>query len=337
MNSIHFPGILAHGGGGQLSSSTLIVLGSLILLLGLGLLWNALSNHLTATKTQRGTPLFTAIFLLLFGYSFLAQGLDLPGKAEVLHVLFWLFAIPLLFLPWFLWKMWRERKKQQVNSATHPPLVGLTAEERVRSLLRPDEQLLWIGTPLPLHFLGEKIAHFLFGLIPFTFGAVFLILMAWSISRDGINPNMLPGYLVGFTAGVGFSIIGVGLLLTPWMMGSRLREVVYAITDRRGILLTSPAWFWQPIPTLELGDRQMDFTPQELLHGKRMRRGVTRFDLIFRSERRGSGKGRTTVHYGFLGLKHPEEAQNVIEATFRKDSAASISSVPTQSGSASPG
>lgn len=319
--------ILAHGKGGQLPPQVSVVIGSLILLFGAILLLRALSDHVTARKSERGNPLWMAIFLLLFGYMFLSQGLDLPGKGLTPQVLFWLVPLPLLFLPWFMWRLWQERQQQENReAATNAALAGLSPEERVRSLLHPDEQLRWIGTPAPRHFLGEKIAYFLFGLIPFTFGSVFQTLMVWSVLREGIRLAMLPGYLVGFTAALGFTVIGVSMFLTPWMMGSRLREVVYAITDRRGILLTSPAWFWQPVPTRELGERQMDFTPQELLQGKRMRRGLTRVDLIFRSERRGSGKRRRTVRYGFLGLEHPEEAMNVIEAAFCKDPAASIES-----------
>lgn len=309
--------LLAHGGGGPPSPWFATAVGSLFLLVGAGLFLRALSEHFTGRKAGQGSPLFVALFLLLFGYSFLAQGLDLPGRALAIQASIWLVVLPLLFLPWFVYHLWQLRQKQaETEAATHQAERSRSPEERVRALLQPGERLIWLGAPAPRHFRGEAIAQFIFGLIPFTFGSVFLTLLVWGTIRDGFHLAMLPGYLVGFTAASFFVLLGGALFFSPWMLMARLRHVVYAVTDRRGLVLTSRDWFWQPVPTRDLGDGVMVFAPEQLRGGVRKRRGISRVDLVFVSERRGSGKGRQTVHYGFLGLERPEDALAEIAAAF---------------------
>ncbi len=107
-------------------------------------------------------------------------------------------------------------------------------------------------------------------------------------------------------------MMGYVLILHPWKSTSRLRHVVYAITEERGFVLTSPSLWWNPVPARGSGETQIDFTPEQLRLCQRKRLDFGRIDLIFLME-----AGRRNAHYyGFLGLERPEEPEVLIRSAF---------------------
>ena len=192
------------------------------------------------------------------------------------------------------------------------PLIRASPEQRVRAILRTGENLLWWGVPTRRRFLSEMIAYVIFGLIPCAMSSLFLFLIGQSIVRDGFQWSLLLVTLIA----LGFFTLGIGCLLFPWKMSSRLREVVYAVTDQRAIVLTSPKLFWNPVPANQSRTTQMDFTPEQIRQYQRKWRDFGRVDLIFAKEWRKGRRGGEWFYYGFLGLNNPSEAEHVIQVNY---------------------
>src|SRR5262245_40281751 len=210
--------------------------------------------------------------------------------------------------------------------------LSMTAEERVRAVLRPGESLLWWGVPARRRFLSEMAAQVIFGAIPFTLGALLVGFAGWHLWRGGVQPADLAGNLFGGSVGLFFVGLGVYCFLYPLRMGSRLREVVYAVTDQRGLVLTSPRGWWNPVPALREGESQIEFSPDQLRGYKKKWRDVGRTDLILHKEwKRASRGGGGWRYFGFLGLDEPEEAERVIQQHYLAPGP------PTQNNPAAPG
>lgn len=188
----------------------------------------------------------------------------------------------------------------------------MTGEDRVRAVMRPGESLLWWGVPARRRFLGETVAQVVLGAIPFALGTLVAGFAGWHLWQGGLQPRDLGGNLFGGTIGLIFVAIGIYCWLYPLMMGSRLSEVVYAITDQRGLVLTSPSTLWNPVPAQRLGDALIEFSPEQIRSFKRRRLDFGRTDLIFHQEWKRAHKGGQWWYYGFLGLAEPGEVEQVI-------------------------
>ncbi|MBX7105178.1 MAG: hypothetical protein K1X57_13940 [Gemmataceae bacterium] len=305
MNSL----IIAHAGG-KLDPQTATAVG--VFIMAVGAIVTLINVVAWCRKKSGGAPFF-GVFSLLFGYMFLADGQKWPGGVLAFQLLTWLFVVPLLLLPWLLWSL---RKYLRAKAQEAPVDTDAMPEDRARGHLVPGEKLLWHGVPARRRFISETIAYVLFGLIPFSMASVFLTLLVWSTIRDGVRPGMLPGYIIGGGAALVFLSIGIFCFLYPFRMASRLREVVYAITDRRAFVLTSPRLMWNPVPARELGEGSIEFTADQVRACVRKWRDFGRTDLILESRWEGSGRSRSLKHYGLLGLDDPDEALQVIRENF---------------------
>lgn len=195
--------------------------------------------------------------------------------------------------------------------------VPISAEQRAESVLRPDEKLLWHGVPAARCFLSLMVAHVIFGMIPFAFGAIFLFFLVRGLLVDGFSLEGLAGTLFGGTIALLFAALGVGCFLYPFKLASRLREVVYILTDRRAVVLTSSAVFWNPVPALRWGETIIEFSPDQLRQYEKKWQDLGRTDLVFHKEwRKSRRRGGEWWYYGFLGLKNPDEPERLIQKYF---------------------
>lgn len=303
--------LLAHGGNLNRGASTAI--GCLAVLAGI---WMLLKGFNSRASDAPRSGLFGGVFFLIFGYLFLADGQNLPGRQIAGQIVMWWFALPLIVVTLVIARDFRKiltyLRGETKNESLALPQSDLSPEERVRGILRPGETLLWWGVPSPRRFASAMIASVIVGIIPITFSLFFLGLMGRGVIHKGINTNMLPGMLIGGSSAVFFLGIGIACLLYPWKMRSRLREVVYALTDERAIVLTSPRWLWNPVPAANSGNRVMEFSPHQIRHFDRKWRDFGRTDLIFASEWRPGRRGGSWHYFGFLGLDDVDEAERVI-------------------------
>ncbi|HKQ57467.1 MAG TPA: hypothetical protein VJY35_06335 [Candidatus Eisenbacteria bacterium] len=105
-------------------------------------------------------------------------------------------------------------------------------EEIALGQMNPGERLLWSGCPTPGAAALGALPATLFG-IPFTAFALFWI---WGASQ-GIEKA--PGPFKFFPLfGIPFLCVGLGMLLAPLWAWLGARRTVYAVTERRALIIT---------------------------------------------------------------------------------------------------
>lgn len=97
------------------------------------------------------------------------------------------------------------------------------------------ERLLWSGTPAPGEAASAALPGTLIG-APFTGFAVFWIWSAWSMAPQAPGPfRFFPLF------GVPFALIGLGMMLAPLWVWLRAKNTVYAVTERRALIIVNGA------------------------------------------------------------------------------------------------
>jgi hypothetical protein len=177
-------------------------------------------------------------------------------------------------------------------------------DTRLRAIIQPElvsgERLVWAGRPnrLRLAWLrGGKTALFA---IPWTLFACVWTGLAALFS--GGNPD---GELFGKLAmviGPVFILFGLWLFVMSVRRALAVGATVYAVTDRRALILTA-------------GARVRSFGPQDL--GSLHRRGLKRGDIIFRDAiPRAAGDNAehtgSFTDYGFFGIADPRSVERLI-------------------------
>ena len=125
--------------------------------------------------------------------------------------------------------------------------LPLETETVLRSELNTGERLLWTGQPIANRSGWGSLPLVLFG-IPWTAFSVFWELMAISMTggMKSHNPsepsfpfNLFPVLFPLF--GIPFILIGLWMLSSPYWMRKKAQKIVYAVTDKRALIL-SPSW-----------------------------------------------------------------------------------------------
>lgn len=107
-------------------------------------------------------------------------------------------------------------------------------EQVATSQLDAGERLLWSGAPVPGNAAAGAIPTSLFG-IPFLAFSCFWIGMAWTATS---RSNHVPGPFLFFPLfGVPFVLVGLGILLSPLWAYLSARTTVYAVTDKRALIV----------------------------------------------------------------------------------------------------
>jgi hypothetical protein len=167
----------------------------------------------------------------------------------------------------------------------------------------PGERVVWSGQPVPKRYTRGSWGLVLFG-IPWTAFSVFGTTVAAFVgtrTMKGDDP-MSTGFRWFFPLfGVPFILIGVGLLSSPWWGRRRAGRVLYAITDRRALVL-EPAW---------RGSRTVkSFGPAEIQSLERTEHADRSGDLIFlRKAWRDSDGDRRSTSVGFTGVPQVRDVE----------------------------
>ena len=176
----------------------------------------------------------------------------------------------------------------------NPRLEDILARELARG-----ERVVWHGRPAPLSRVLASGHTFLFG-IPFFAFSVF-----WTWGASGGFNEQRTGDAVAFSKfallwGGMFILVGASLLLSPVWAWWVARRTLYAVTDRRAILIEVPL----RRATIQsfVGERLTDVVRRESPSG--------RGDLIFEREASKGSKGRTVYRdVGFFGLEDARAVQ----------------------------
>ncbi len=170
--------------------------------------------------------------------------------------------------------------------------------------LDPDELLIWQARPAPLSLVLASSSRFLFG-IPFFAFSVFWTWMATGGLANGRTPHATGFGWFGFLWGGMFMLIGASMLLSPLWAWWVARHTLYAITDRRALLIEAP--FRRTIQT---------FADERLSTIVRRENASGSGDIIFERQASRGGKGRTVYRdVGFFGLTDAKRVEQLLRAT----------------------
>lgn len=165
--------------------------------------------------------------------------------------------------------------------------------------LEPGERVQWMESPIPRMFTVASIVPFLFS-IPWTAFALFWIYGASGFKVPDFSEGIDPFPLFG----VPFVLIGIGMFLSPVFSYRSAKKTVYAITEKRGIMIKSG--FSKTIRS---------FRPDELGEIYRREKKDGTGDVILGKEEKYNTKGRPYIHeFGFMSVEKPKEVEAMMRA-----------------------
>ena len=173
-------------------------------------------------------------------------------------------------------------------------------KDKVKRELEADERLLWMAQPIPRFFTERSTGSFLFA-IPWTAFAIF-----WMCAASGFKfPDFSQGGFSFFPLfGLPFLLIGVGMLSAPWWMYRKAFKTIYAITDRRAMILESGR-------TTAI----RSYPPNRLRNIYRKEKNDGTGDVIFDSlASGGSDAERPALVFGFLNIYDPKTVEHMLRA-----------------------
>ncbi|MFA6280273.1 MAG: hypothetical protein WC612_05735 [Bdellovibrionales bacterium] len=117
--------------------------------------------------------------------------------------------------------------------------------ELVQAELSGGERLLWTGRPLAFRVFMSTLIIYLFA-IPWTAFSLFWEAMAISLwftkAGDKMPEGMGRAVMIVFPLfGLPFIAVGFFMLARPFIEGRRARKTIYAITDRRALVIRQGA------------------------------------------------------------------------------------------------
>ncbi len=177
--------------------------------------------------------------------------------------------------------------------------MDFEAQQVAQAQLDAGERLLWYGRPDPKRQMLGGLVLTLFG-IPWTAFALF-----WTGAASGLiwGEREIGWQSLFGLFGVPFVLVGFGMLLSPYWVYRRAQRTVYAITNRRALIISGTTV--RKIQSFAASD----------------------IEIIERTERR-NGKGdvmfaTTTVsrnpqRVGFLGIPEARRVERLLLDTFKR-------------------
>ncbi len=171
------------------------------------------------------------------------------------------------------------------------------------SELHSGEQLVWAGRPIPMRLAVKSLPRVFVGLVWSAF-IYFFFTQVSSMSRRSSFGRMAGGNVLGiFYILLGlFALLGVAMILSPLWEYIKASRKVYALSDRRAILIDR--WPTASVCSYALKDmRQVE------------RRGDDQQgDIIFARETRvyhyrGGRTSTGVIPIGFLAIRNPRDVE----------------------------
>ena len=174
----------------------------------------------------------------------------------------------------------------------------MISDSQLSQELDSDEKLLWSGRPSPSDAASRGCVTSIFGLF-FTGFALFWMSGAFWITRQGPRDFGPPGSSLFPLFGLIFVFVGLAMVFAPLFNSNKASQTIYAVTDRRLLILE--------------GSGAQTFLPSELERLERRGGENGRGDVIFARELRRGAKGRAYTHeIGFFGIENPREVERLI-------------------------
>jgi hypothetical protein len=179
--------------------------------------------------------------------------------------------------------------------------------ESVRALveaeLEPGESLRWVEQPIPSRAARSVVPVMLFA-IPWTAFSVFWIAMAARGAAHSAGPfRLFPLF------GTPFLLIGLGMLSSPFWAARMAKRTVYAVTDRRALVIQG---------RIGRGESVRTFEPEKLGELRREQQADGSGNLVFGEDVGVGSNGRRYVtSYGFMAVPNVREAEEQVRALAR--------------------
>jgi hypothetical protein len=181
--------------------------------------------------------------------------------------------------------------------------------------LQPGEKLLWSGRPNPKRMAWQlpNIIAVVFA-IPFTLFAIFwmcLALLPMAAFFSAAEPSQMEGAAFSLCFplfGLPFLLVGLVMLTAPYWAYRRALKMVYGLTDRRALILTTG----KSISVKSYSDEDID-------NIERTEQADGSGDLIFaREEYRRRGR-RHTRNIAFIGIPNVRAVERLMLDTFKSE------------------
>jgi hypothetical protein len=180
--------------------------------------------------------------------------------------------------------------------------LPMELQQRLQSELESGELLLWRAQPVASKFARGGLCLVAFA-VPWTAFALFWEIMALKIAFGG-NMGDNPMRFIFPIFGLPFVAIGFGMLSAPHWLRRRAAHSVYAVTDRRALLLVA-GWF--------SGHTVRSFPIANLSIVEHRKNDDGSGDLIFqRKEWVDSDGDRRQQEVGFIAVPDVREVEEII-------------------------
>jgi hypothetical protein len=184
----------------------------------------------------------------------------------------------------------------------------LSIQQVVSSELEQGEKLLWVGQPNPARAGRQAIGIAIFG-IPWTLFALFWMAGASGMLFHSAGPPDAFGILFPLF-GLPFVLIGFGMLSAPFWASRKALTQVYAITDKRAMIIDGGR-----------SRKVQSFTRADMCDIERTELANGSGDLMFAQRIRTSSNssGTTTTSIGFYGIPEVRAIEKLMLDTFKTD------------------
>jgi len=201
--------------------------------------------------------------------------------------------------------------------------------KRAEAELLPGERLLWVGQPVKTRramFGGGKAGNKA-AVLAVVLGLQIMLILGGGVFMMTSSGDTAAGTTTTTPAGTpwiaitiaGFMVLVAVMLavLSFWRVAARAKNTLYAITDRRALLISGSS-------VQSYGERDIQFVE------RKMHRDGTG-DVLFRREARSGmtyyggsifGSRLYPTEIGFLGIENPQAVETLMLETFRPETGA---------------
>ncbi len=178
------------------------------------------------------------------------------------------------------------------------------ATEEVKRELHADERLVWVGRPTRYKLRPQDFFPMLFGLLFVSF-AVFWIASAAGLGKGSSGGSVQSSLFPLF--GIPFVLVGLCVMLSPLWLARRAKRSIYAISNRRAIILERSG--------LNGSKSVRSFEGNELAFVDRLERSDGSGDLTFTREPNDSNSSHHPFlrPVGFIGVERVRDVQALLQ------------------------
>ncbi len=180
-------------------------------------------------------------------------------------------------------------------------------QQRLHEALLRGENLRWATRPIPTAWTRNTRPLLFF--VPF----IFAFLAFWTCGALGF-PTSWAEVPAGMAEGGGMALFSIPFWLAgfwaaslPWQQKRRMRRDVYAVTDRRALIIRKKLIGWDT--------RAYPLSPELVI--ERHQRDGGSGDLLFEEEVHYHSEGNSSRWYGFFNLPDLSRAEAELEAALQ--------------------